>query len=104
MVRDTSRGEAQIVSYVVSGIGFLGAGVIFKDSGSVRGLNTAATIWCSAAIGAITGLGNPLHALIHRRGTGDQHRSSPIVISSLPRTGNRRGTGSHLRLRTDLPP
>lgn len=64
MVRDSSRGEAQIVSYVVSGIGFLGAGVIFKDSGSVRGLNTAATIWCSAAIGAISGLGNPLHALI----------------------------------------
>src|SRR6202044_539496 len=32
--------------------------------GSVRGLNTAATIWCSAAIGAISGLGNPLHALI----------------------------------------
>jgi putative Mg2+ transporter-C (MgtC) family protein len=64
MVRDQSRGEAQIVSYVVSGIGFLGAGVIFKDAGSVRGLNTAATIWCSAAIGAISGLGNPLHALI----------------------------------------
>src|SRR6204780_461950 len=64
MVRDTSRGEGQIVSYVVSGIGFLGAGVIFKDAGSVRGLNTAATIWCSAAIGAISGLGNPLHALI----------------------------------------
>jgi uncharacterized membrane protein YhiD involved in acid resistance len=32
-----------------------GAGVIFKDAGSVRGLNTAATIWCSAAIGAISG-------------------------------------------------
>jgi putative Mg2+ transporter-C (MgtC) family protein len=64
MVRDDSRGEAQIVSYVVSGIGFLGAGVIFKDAGSVRGLNTAATIWCSAAIGAISGLGNPLQALI----------------------------------------
>src|ERR1700691_3347755 len=64
MVRDNSRGEAQIVSYVVSGIGFLGAGVIFKDSGSVRGLNTAATIWCSAAIGAISGLGRPLHALV----------------------------------------
>jgi putative Mg2+ transporter-C (MgtC) family protein len=59
-----SQSEGQIVSYVVSGIGFLGAGVIFKDSGSVRGLNTAATIWCSAAIGAISGLGNPLHALI----------------------------------------
>src|SRR5271170_7224299 len=64
MVRDTSRSEAQIVSYVVSGVGFLGAGVIFKDAGSVRGLNTAATIWCSAAIGAICGLGNPLQALI----------------------------------------
>jgi len=64
MVRDTSRSEAQIVAYVVSGVGFLGAGVIFKDAGSVRGLNTAATIWCSAAIGAISGLGNPLHALI----------------------------------------
>ncbi len=64
MVRDTSRSEAQIVSYIVSGVGFLGAGVIFKDGGSVRGLNTAATIWCSAAIGAISGLGNPIHALI----------------------------------------
>lgn len=57
LVRDTSRSEAQIVSYVVSGVGFLGAGVIFKDAGSVRGLNTAATIWCSAATGAICGLG-----------------------------------------------
>ncbi|HEV3197989.1 MAG TPA: MgtC/SapB family protein [Bryobacteraceae bacterium] len=63
MVRDNSRGEGQIVSYVVSGIGFLGAGVIFKDAGSVRGLNTAATIWCSAAIGAISGLGHPIQAL-----------------------------------------
>ncbi len=61
-VRDNSRGEAQIVSYVVSGVGFLGAGVIFKDAGSVRGLNTAATIWCSAAIGAICGLGAILNA------------------------------------------
>jgi putative Mg2+ transporter-C (MgtC) family protein len=52
------------VSYVVSGVGFLGAGVIFKDAGSVRGLNTAATIWCSAAIGAICGLGAILYAAI----------------------------------------
>jgi putative Mg2+ transporter-C (MgtC) family protein len=63
LVRDTSRGESMIVPYVVSGVGFLGAGVIFKDSGSIRGLNTAATIWCSAAIGAISGLGYLLHAL-----------------------------------------
>ncbi len=46
--------RGRIVSYVVSGVGFLGAGVIFKDGGNVRGLNTAATIWCSAAIGALS--------------------------------------------------
>ncbi|HEX4164111.1 MAG TPA: MgtC/SapB family protein [Bryobacteraceae bacterium] len=61
LTRDNSRSEAQIVSYVVSGVGFLGAGVIFKDAGSVRGLNTAATIWCSAAIGAICGLGHTVY-------------------------------------------
>src|ERR1700691_1906525 len=64
MVRDTSRSEAQIVSYVVSGVGFLGAGVIFKDAGGVRGLNTAATIWCSAAIEVSCGLGDFIHSLI----------------------------------------
>ena len=56
--------RGRIAAYVVSGVGFLGAGVIFKDSGNVRGLNTAATIWCSAAIGILTGLGAPLLALI----------------------------------------
>jgi putative Mg2+ transporter-C (MgtC) family protein len=64
LVRDTTRSEAQIVSYVVSGVGFLGAGVIFKDGGTVRGLNTAATIWCSAAIGATCGLGHLLYRAI----------------------------------------
>ena len=49
--------RGRIVSYVVSRVGFLGAGVIFKEGGNVRGLNTAATIWCSAAIGALCGLG-----------------------------------------------
>lgn len=58
LVRDQSHPEIQIISYVVSGVGFLGAGVIFKDAGSVRGLNTAATIWCSAAIGASCALGH----------------------------------------------
>ena len=64
MGQDPTHGPALIVQYVVSGVGFLGAGVIFKDSGGVRGLNTAATIWCSAAVGAISGLGRPLHALL----------------------------------------
>jgi putative Mg2+ transporter-C (MgtC) family protein len=56
--------RGRIVSYVVSGVGFLGAGVIFKDGANVRGLNTAATIWCSAAIGALSGLGALKLALI----------------------------------------
>jgi putative Mg2+ transporter-C (MgtC) family protein len=42
---------------VVSGIGFLGAGVIFKEGPNVRGLNIAATLWCSAAIGLLAGTG-----------------------------------------------
>ncbi len=47
----------RIASYIVSGIGFLGAGVIMKDGLNVQGLNTAATIWCSAAVGSLCGLG-----------------------------------------------
>ena len=47
----------QVISYVVSGIGFLGAGVIMKEGLNVRGLNTAATLWSSAAVGACAGTG-----------------------------------------------
>ncbi|MES2096805.1 MAG: MgtC/SapB family protein [Pseudomonadota bacterium] len=50
-------GETRIISYVVSGIGFLGAGVIMKEGAQVRGLNTAATLWSSAAVGAFCGSG-----------------------------------------------
>ncbi|GAB0115072.1 MgtC/SapB family protein [Acidisoma sp. C75] len=52
---DGGSGGARVVSYVVSGIGFLGAGVIMKDGLNIRGLNTAATLWCSAAVGACAG-------------------------------------------------
>lgn len=54
----------RVASYVVSGIGFLGAGVIMKDGMNVRGLNTAATLWCSAAIGCLSGLGYIPEAVI----------------------------------------
>ncbi|MBV9085140.1 MAG: MgtC/SapB family protein [Acidobacteriaceae bacterium] len=57
LIHGDSSAQGRIVSYVVSGVGFLGAGVIFKENMQVRGLNTAATIWCSAAIGVITALG-----------------------------------------------
>ena len=49
---------------IVTGIGFIGAGVIFKDNISVNGLTTAAVIWISAAIGMASGSGNYLLAII----------------------------------------
>ncbi|MDQ0474046.1 MgtC/SapB family protein [Labrys wisconsinensis] len=52
-----AEGETRIIAYVVSGIGFLGAGVIMKEGAQVRGLNTAATLWSSAAVGAFAGSG-----------------------------------------------
>ncbi|HMG01508.1 MAG TPA: MgtC/SapB family protein [Edaphobacter sp.] len=53
----------QVIAYVVSGVGFLGAGAIMKDGANVRGLNTAATLWCSAAVGACAGAGELLDAV-----------------------------------------
>jgi putative Mg2+ transporter-C (MgtC) family protein len=52
------RGDAtRIIGQIVTGIGFLGGGVILRDGVNVQGLNTAATIWCSAAVGALAGTG-----------------------------------------------
>jgi putative Mg2+ transporter-C (MgtC) family protein len=56
-------GAGRIVGQIVSGVGFLGAGVIFKEGGAVHGLNTAATVWCSASVGALAGSGYPMYAL-----------------------------------------
>ncbi|MDR1994867.1 MAG: MgtC/SapB family protein [Azonexus sp.] len=50
-----SEGAVRAIAYVVSGIGFLGAGVIMREEGNVRGINTAATLWGSAAVGAAAG-------------------------------------------------
>jgi putative Mg2+ transporter-C (MgtC) family protein len=50
-------GQARVAAYVVSGIGFLGGGVILKDGFNIRGMNTAATLWCTAAVGTLAGLG-----------------------------------------------
>lgn len=52
----------RIVAAVATGIGFIGAGVIFQSGGTVRGLTTAAGIWVTAGIGLLAGLGMPLLA------------------------------------------
>ena len=46
-----------VLSQVVTGVGFLGAGVILKDGFTIHGLNSAATVWCSAAVGCMCGYG-----------------------------------------------
>jgi putative Mg2+ transporter-C (MgtC) family protein len=48
----------RVAAQVVSGIGFLGAGIIYRDGLSIQGINTAATLWCSAAVGLISGSGH----------------------------------------------
>jgi len=54
----------RITAQVVMGVGFLGAGVIFREGPNVHGLNSAATIWCSAAIGCIAASGYFAETLI----------------------------------------
>jgi putative Mg2+ transporter-C (MgtC) family protein len=54
----------RVAAQVVSGIGFLGAGIIFREGLHVTGLNTAATLWCSAAVGLLAGAGHSLHAAL----------------------------------------
>jgi putative Mg2+ transporter-C (MgtC) family protein len=49
--------DDRISANIITGIGFIGAGVIFKDKMSVLGLTTAAVIWTAAAIGMTTGIG-----------------------------------------------
>lgn len=59
--------QSRIASSIVSGIGFLGAGVIIHDGKDIKGLNTASTLWCVAAIGLLTSTGMLIEASI---GTG----------------------------------
>lgn len=49
-------GDDRIAAQIVSGIGFLGAGLIFREGYSVRGVTTAATIWATAAVGIAVGI------------------------------------------------
>jgi putative Mg2+ transporter-C (MgtC) family protein len=61
---DGPAGATHVAAYVVSGVGFLGAGTIMKEGLNVRGLNTAATLWGSAAVGACAGASLLAEALL----------------------------------------
>ncbi|MBF2065441.1 MAG: MgtC/SapB family protein [Calothrix sp. C42_A2020_038] len=55
MLSDYTPGDTRIPAQIVSGVGFLGGGVILREGHGVRGINTAATLWCTAAIGCLVG-------------------------------------------------
>jgi putative Mg2+ transporter-C (MgtC) family protein len=57
MIGAGPRDPARIAAQIVSGVGFLGAGTIFRTPSTVRGLTTAASIWLVAAIGLLIGTG-----------------------------------------------
>ena len=57
-------GQDRVVANIVTGIGFLGAGIIFREAGTVRGITTAATVWAVAAIGVSIGIELYLVALV----------------------------------------
>jgi len=46
----------RMAAQIVVGVGFIGGGLLFKDAGQTRGINTAATLWCCAAVGTLCGL------------------------------------------------
>jgi putative Mg2+ transporter-C (MgtC) family protein len=60
----TGTDPTRIAAQVVSGIGFIGAGAIMRDSGRVRGLTTAASLWATAAVGLAAGFGQLLMAAL----------------------------------------
>lgn len=64
MLVEGDMSPSRVAAQVVSGIGFLGAGIIFRDGFNVHGLTTAATLWCSAAVGLLAGGGHWDFALV----------------------------------------
>ncbi|MDQ0646181.1 putative Mg2+ transporter-C (MgtC) family protein [Microbacterium natoriense] len=76
----------RVAAQVVSGIGFLGAGVILREGLNIRGLTTAATLWCAAAVGSLAGAGMPLLAI----GGGLLVAATNVLLRPLSTALNRR--------------
>lgn len=53
----TQGDPTRIVGQIITGVGFIGAGLIFRSENNVHGLTTATTIWCTASVGALVGMG-----------------------------------------------
>jgi putative Mg2+ transporter-C (MgtC) family protein len=92
----------RIAAQVVSGLGFLGGGVILREGLNVRGLNTAATLWCSGAVGCLAGAGFRLAALIGTLAILAVHLAlRPVVLRLEARHETATDVESYYRLRVE---
>ncbi|MEO8285608.1 MAG: MgtC/SapB family protein [Chloroflexota bacterium] len=89
----TNRDPARLAAQIITGIGFLGAGTIFRTGSTVRGLTTASSIWITASIGIVAGLGMFWLAVfttlltwfaLYVLKTAELRRNSPIRKSGEP--------------------
>ncbi len=63
-IEDVSIDPTRVLGQIVTGVGFLGAGVILAKGGSITGVTSAAVVWMLAAIGSTIGVGRPFEALV----------------------------------------
>jgi putative Mg2+ transporter-C (MgtC) family protein len=89
--RNVSIDPSRVAAQVVSGLGFIGGGLIFVRRDAVRGLTTAAVVWLTAAVGMAAGAGLPLLAVLVTFG----HFVIVYGFTPLARRLSRRLTGSH---------
>ncbi len=77
---------SRVAAQIVTGVGFLGAGLIFVRRDSVRGLTTAASIWVTAAVGACAGAGLPVLAVLATGTYALVALGFPVLVRRLPRS------------------
>lgn len=101
LLMDHDSSPTRIAAQIVSGLGFLGAGVILREGLNVHGLNTAATIWCSGAVGSLCGAGFVTEAMIGTSAIlGINVALLPVTkwIDSMQRAPERAAARYHLRV------
>jgi putative Mg2+ transporter-C (MgtC) family protein len=86
----------QVAAQVVSGIGFLGAGVIMREGVNIQGLNTAATLWCSAMVGTFAGAGHLVASLL----AGGFVLGTNLFLRPIVRLVNRQPLGGAVEVET----
>ena len=94
VLAEDGTGPAHMANFIVTGIGFLGGGVILRDGANVKGMNTAATLWATGAVGALCGAGLPLHGLALTAGVLTVNLAMRPVVALLNRVIDYYGAGT----------